>query len=159
MMTIAYIAVGSNLGNRETYLAFAREALSKTPGIRLLRASQVYETSPQGGPPQGKFLNAVWEIETSLMPRELLKKLLTIERNLGRERKIKNGPRTIDLDIIFYGGLVVYQDDLTIPHPRLSERWFVLKPLWDLASDFVHPISGKSVCELLDECSASYSVA
>ena len=158
-MTIVYIAAGSNLGNRETYLSFAREALTKTPGVRFLRASQVYETLPQGGPPQGKFLNAVWEIQTSLLPRELLEKLLAIEKNFGRERKIKNGPRTIDLDIIFYGDLAIDQDDLTIPHPRLSERWFVLKPLWDLASDFVHPISGKSVCELLDEFSASHSVA
>ncbi len=155
-MNLAYIAVGSNLNDRENYIKRAQESLASTPGNQFLQISPLYETEPVGGPPQGKFLNAVWEIETSLSPRELLNQLLDIEQSLGREREVKNGPRTIDLDILFYNDLVINEKDLIIPHPRLEGRWFVLKPLWDLNSHLVHPIVGKSVCELLDECRANH---
>ena len=155
-MKRVYLGVGSNIGLREAHLKKARILLSYHPKVHFLRSSPIYETDPVGGPPQGKFLNAVWEIETELLPGELLQMLLSIEKSLGREKeRDKNSPRTIDLDILFYEDLVVEEPNLTIPHPRLSERWFVLKPLWDLVSDFVHPILRKSVCTLLDECHAS----
>ena len=151
-MPLVYIGVGSNLGLREQNFTKAKVLLSHQLRIRFLCSSLIYETEPVGGPPQGRFLNAVWEIETELPPHELLKILQTIERSLGRERKERNEPRTIDLDILFYDDLVLNDSELTIPHPRMSERWFVLKPLWDLAAEFVHPVLKKSVCELLDEC-------
>ncbi len=156
MMTRVFIGVGSNLGLRETNVSKARLLLRNKTEIRFLRSSQIYETEPVSGPPQGKFLNAVWEIETSLMPRELLKYLQLIEKILGRERIQINGPRTIDLDILFFDDLIMNEPELAIPHPRIQGRWFVLKPLWDLAADFIHPAVGKSVCELLDECSATH---
>ncbi len=151
-MKRVFIGVGSNLGFREQTLTKARILLSHLLKVRFLRNSAVYETDPVGGPPgQRKFLNAVWEIETDLTPQQLLYELQTIERTLGRERKEVNGPRTIDLDILFYDDLHLEEPGLVIPHPRLHERWFVLKPLWDLAAEFIHPVTGKSVCELLDE--------
>lgn len=153
-MAHVFIGVGSNLGDREDHIAKARGLTAKLHGTRIIQSSMNYETDPVGGPKQGKFMNAVWEIETSLAPRELLSELLKIEKTLGRERMLKNGPRTIDLDILFYDDRIIRESGLEIPHPRLRERWFVLKPLWDIASDFVDPVSGKSVCELLDECHA-----
>lgn len=149
-MTRVFIGVGSNLGNREENIAKARTLAMKLLNTRLIQSSMNYETDPVGGPEQEKFMNAVWEIETSLSPRQLLQELLNIEQSLGRKRTVKNGPRTIDLDILFYGDGIIREEGLTVPHPRLGERWFVLKPLWDLASDFVDPVTGKSVCELLD---------
>lgn len=138
-MKLTYIAAGSNLGDRRNYLDQARLALSKTPGVRFLRTSKTYETDPVGGPAQGKYLNAVWEIETELAPELLLKMLLSIEKQLGRIRSELNGPRTIDLDILFYGSEVIDKPGLRIPHPRLHTRSFVLQPLMDLCPDFIHP--------------------
>ena len=155
-MNLIYLAVGSNLGDRKKNIEAAEQKLKKNPKVKFLRASPIYETEPVGGSPQEKYLNAVWEIETGLSPNELLRELLSIEESLGRKREIKNGPRTIDLDILFYNDLIMNGDHLTIPHPRLRDRWFVLKPLWDLRSDLVHPVFGKSVCELLDECRAGH---
>ena len=149
-----FIAVGSNEGNRPELIKRAAELLKNNPAIQIVRSSCHYETDPVGGPPQGKFLNAVWKIETSLTARELLNAMLKVEQALGRERTVKNGPRTIDLDILFYGDQIIDEDGLNVPHPRLRERWFVLKPLWDLAADFIDPVTKKSVCELLDECRA-----
>ncbi len=154
-MAHVFIGVGSNLGNREDNIAKARLLALGLPNTRLIQSSMNYETDPVGCPDQGKFMNAVWEIETSLAPRELLGELLKIEKALGRERAVKNGPRTIDLDILFYEGEIIREKGLEIPHPRLRERWFALKPLWDIASDFVDPVSGKSVCELLDHLKPS----
>ncbi|MBI4387999.1 MAG: 2-amino-4-hydroxy-6-hydroxymethyldihydropteridine diphosphokinase [Candidatus Omnitrophica bacterium] len=152
-----YLGVGSNIGLREEHLKKAKILISYHPKIKFLRAAPVYKTEPVGGPTQGKFLNTVWEIETELSPRDLLQMLLSTERSLGRaETREKNTPRTIDLDILFYDDLTLQEADLTIPHPKISERWFVLKPLWDLASELIHPILGKSVCQMLDECHESY---
>ncbi len=151
MSSTAFIGVGSNLGNREETIEEAKENLIKVPQIRFNRSAPIYETDPVGAPKQGKFLNTVWEIETDLTAQELLKVLLIIESGLGRKRFEKNGPRTIDLDLLLYGDYVINEKDLIVPHPRLHERWFVLKPLWDLRSDFVHPVFKKSICELLDQ--------
>lgn len=145
-----FIGVGSNVGSRENNIAKARSFVIQLPNTRFIQSSMNYETDPVGGPEQGKFMNAVWEIETSLEARDLLNELLKIEQALGRERTVKNGPRTIDLDILFYEDQIIREEGLSIPHPQLRERWFVLKPLWDIASDFVDPVTRKSVCELLD---------
>ncbi len=153
-MKSIYLGVGSNLGNREENLKRAKQLLSAHPLIRFVQESKVYETEPVGGLPQGKFLNAVWHVKTKLAPRELLSVLLDVEKSLGRVKKMRNEPRTIDLDILFYDDLIMHDPDLVIPHPRIQERWFVLKPLWDLAADLIHPVLKKSVCELLDQCHA-----
>ena len=155
-MNRVYIGVGSNLGLREDHFRKAKILLRHSPSVRFLQESPIYETDPVGGPPQGKYLNAVWEIDTDLPPKELLGILLAIETKLGRKREMKNGPRTIDLDILFYDDLMLEEPELTIPHPGIPSRWFVLKPLWDLNSAFVHPVLKKSICELLDECRASH---
>lgn len=121
------------------------------PGSRFLRSSSIYETDPVGGPLQRKYLNAVWEIETTLPPQELKNELKKIEEKLGRKSASRNAPREIDLDIIFYGEQIMDQSDLKIPHPRLHERTFVLQPLAELAPQMVHPQSKKTVEELLEQ--------
>lgn len=147
-MILTYIAAGSNLGDRQTSLQLALETLQKIPALHFLRSSSIYETEPQGGPPQGKYLNAVWEFTTGLAAGTLLQQLLAVEKGLGRVRNEINGPRTIDLDILFYGDAHFEMDGLKIPHPRLQERGFVLKPLADLCPEKIHPVLKKSVREL-----------
>ncbi len=158
-MVHAFIAVGSNLGNRQGHLDEARHLAAQSPGFKILRVSPVYETDPVGGPPQGKYLNAVWEIETDRDPTALLQALNDIERRLGRnrEKEKKNFPRTMDLDILFYGDKVVRLPGLVIPHPRLHERAFVLDPLADLAPDWVHPELKKTIRQLQEEIHAGHS--
>jgi len=128
-MSIVYIGVGTNLGDRLQNLKRAEELLRKSSRIKIISQSAIYETMPVGGPPQGHFLNAVWKLETGLSPGELLRELQSIEAKLGRVRTIKNGPRTIDLDILDYDGLVLESPELTLPHPRMNEREFVQRPL------------------------------
>ena len=156
MSTIAFVGVGSNLGDRRSFINRARELLIVSPKVRFLRYAPCYETEPVGGPPQGLYLNTVWEVETDLNAGEFLTLLLSVESELGRKRLQKNEPRCIDLDLLFFGDEVIQNPDLTVPHPRLHERWFVLKPLWDLRSDLIHPVFKKSVCELLDQVNASH---
>ena len=131
-MAICYIGIGSNLGDRRRNIEIAIEAMEKAAAIKLRRASSIYETEPVSVVPQGMFLNGVLEIETTLAPRQLLKELNGIEAALGRKRHIKNGPRAIDLDILYYGDEVVNEDGLVIPHPRIGRREFVLKGLREL---------------------------
>src|SRR5579864_3124392 len=123
----------------------------KSAGIRVLRQSSFYITEPVDAPGQSWFLNAVVEAETSLLPVQLLHALLKIERDLGRRRITPHGPRTIDLDILFYSSSVIRSRDLEVPHPRLTERRFVLVPLAHLAPEFRHPVLHKSVTQLLAE--------
>ena len=144
-MVLAYLGVGSNLGNREEYLRQARELLQKIPSVRFLRSSTIYETDPVGGPPQGKYLNAVWEIETRLPATELMKALLSIEKSLGRTRGELNAPRTLDLDLLIYGNNTIETPGLKVPHPRMHARAFVLRPLAELAPEWVHPKLKKTV--------------
>jgi len=132
---LCYIGIGSNLGDREKYIKSAIEKLKEAKDIEVKKISNTYETEPVGGPRQGRYLNGAVEIETSLEPRELLIKLQAIEKQLGRVRKIKNGPRTIDLDILLYGDRKIETPDLSIPHPRMREREFVMKPLREIAGD------------------------
>ena len=131
-MTTCYIAIGSNLGNRRSYIDKAIDGLKNNNNIRFKRSSSIYETEPVSDIPQGKFLNGVLEIETTLSPQELLKELSRIEERLGRKRNARNAPRTIDLDILYYGQEVIEEDGLVIPHPKIAEREFVLKGLREL---------------------------
>jgi 2-amino-4-hydroxy-6-hydroxymethyldihydropteridine diphosphokinase len=120
-------------------------------GCKVLCKSRIFETAPMGGPAQGSFLNAAIIVDTVLNPAELLQAFLRIENELGRVRIQKNGPRTIDLDIIFYGRNVQSESHLHIPHPRFMERGFVLLPLCDIIPDFVDPLTGKRITRLLEE--------
>ncbi|MBN1526034.1 MAG: 2-amino-4-hydroxy-6-hydroxymethyldihydropteridine diphosphokinase [Candidatus Omnitrophica bacterium] len=131
-MTTCYIGIGSNLGDRRSYIDKAIGELRSSAGIKVARVSSIYETDPVSDIPQGRFLNGVIEAETVLDPRELLKRLNDIEAGLGRERAAKNAPRTVDLDILYYGDLTVSERGLKIPHPRIREREFVLKGLREL---------------------------
>lgn len=134
-MTVCYIGIGSNLGDRRAYIEEAIRSLGNTKGVSLKRVSSIYETDPVGEVPQGKFLNGVIEIETALDPLGLLKKLSGIEAKLGRIRGEKNGPRTIDLDILYFGREHINNADLVVPHPRINEREFVLKGLRELGKE------------------------
>ena len=133
---IAYIALGSNLGAREKYLENARALLKALPGSRLLAESVIEETPPIGPEPQGNYLNQMIALETSLTPEALLDNLLRIERQLGRERGEKWGPRTIDLDIVQFGNHVVDSERLTLPHPQLRNRDFWQRELIELRGDW-----------------------
>ncbi len=134
-MKVCYLGLGSNLGNRLSYLEKAIEMIKKLPLTQVKKISSIYETEPVGFKPQDYFLNCVVEISTDLSPHELLKKLQEIERLLGRnrEKEIRWGPRTIDIDILFYGDLKIDTQDLKIPHPQVFKREFVLKPLREIA--------------------------
>lgn len=120
-------------------------------GIHVLRQSSFYVSEPVDAPPQAWFLNAVVEAETALMPQQLLRTLMRIEHDLGRRRTIPRGPRTLDLDILFYGSSVIRAKDLVVPHPRLEGRRFVLVPLAELVPGLRHPVSRKTVTQLLSE--------
>jgi 2-amino-4-hydroxy-6-hydroxymethyldihydropteridine diphosphokinase len=144
-----YVALGSNLGDRDRQLAAALSALSATDGIEVVGVSPVYETDPVGPPPQGPYLNAAVHLRTALSPGALLKRLLEIEAAQGRSRgSTRDAPRTLDLDLLFYGDRTQKDSELELPHPRLADRPFVLEPLSDLAPDFVHPVLRISVAEL-----------
>lgn len=132
MRDIAYIALGSNLGDREDHLEHARSALAALPGTRLLRASSVEETAPLGEVPQGPYLNQMVAIETELAPRELLDWLHEIERSAGRVRGVRWGPRTLDLDIVMFDRQTVNEPDLLVPHPQISNRGFWQRELAEL---------------------------
>ena len=151
MIKGVFVALGSNLGDREAYLEQAVEELRAVDSIALVKESSIIETGPVGGPPQDRFLNQVVEIETTLSPDALLAEMQRVERALGRIRREKWGPRTIDLDILLYDNKVVCRPGLQIPHPRMHERMFVLKPLCEIAPDVVHPTIGKRICEILEE--------
>lgn len=145
--SVVYIGFGANLGDR---LATIGESLRLINALGDVSAvSPIYESEPVGYLQQPAFLNGVAQLETGLNPDKLLQRLHEIEQRLGRRRTFPNAPRTIDLDILFYGRCIIETPELIVPHPRLQERAFVLLPLADLAPDFVHPLLAKSVGELL----------
>lgn len=153
MAVTAYLALGSNLGDRRAMLDGAIAALRSSPGITVTTVSTIHETEPVGGPPgQGKFLNAAVAVETRLGPEALLEALLGIERRFGRVRGEANAPRTLDLDLLLYGDLVRSTPDPVIPHPRMHERLFVLEPLAEIAPDIHHARLDVTVRRLRDHC-------
>lgn len=142
-----YLGLGANLGARQASIEKALSLLGEQENTRVVRASRLRETEPVGGPPQGPYLNGVAEIRTTLSPQDLLDLCLSIEDQLGRQRTVRNGPRPIDLDVLFYGDAHIQEDNLEVPHPRMLERAFVLEPLAELAPDRLHPLTGKSAGE------------
>lgn len=144
----AFVGVGSNLGDRWARLALAARALRATPRVALIRASRVWDSAPVG-PPQPRYLNAVLELETGLPPRQLLAALREVERAAGRERRLRWGPRTLDLDLLLYADLVLQVVGLTVPHPAIASRRFVLAPLAELGPDRPVPGTGATVAQLL----------
>ncbi len=149
-MPIVYLSIGSNLGKRyENCQNGILQLLGITKSLLIMK-SPFYETEPVGYEKQGWFLNAVIKIETPLGPYQLLRDLKSVESDLGRNfNQVRFGPRTLDLDILFYDNLIENTADLVIPHPRMHERRFVLKPLSDIAPNMVHPVLKKSVIQLL----------
>jgi 2-amino-4-hydroxy-6-hydroxymethyldihydropteridine diphosphokinase len=151
MPATAYIALGSNLGDRRRFLDQALQLLREQPRVTVGRVSSYHETEPVGGPPgQGPYLNAAAELQTDLPPRDLLRLLLDIEARLGRVRQERFGPRNIDLDLLLYGNVMRDDAELTLPHPRMHERLFVLRPLAEIAPRARHPRLGLTVREMLD---------
>ncbi len=147
----AYLAIGSNLGDRREYMTYGVEALADCREIVVKQVSEFIVTKPYGGVEQEDFLNGALEIETILGPEELLQVLHEIEQGAGRERLVHWGPRTLDLDLLFYDRLCYQSHDLVIPHPDLENREFVLMPLSAIAPYWRHPATGKTVMNLLDE--------
>lgn len=151
----AYLSVGSNMGERQKYIEDGVRALKENPKMKHVRVSDIIETEPYGGVEQDNFLNGVIEIETLLEPEELLDALHEIENYAGRERTLRWGPRTLDLDILFFDKLVYESDTLVIPHPDIQNRTFVLQPLSTMAPNYRHPVLGTTVCQELDELERS----
>jgi len=147
----AYLGIGGNLGDRERTLIEGTQALDAEPGIQVLRASGVYETAPMGVEDQPGFLNAVLHIQTALSARQLLDRLLAVEKQFGRYRLRKWGPRTLDLDILLYDSELIGEEGLSVPHPYLHVRGFVLIPLCDLIPDALHPGLGRTIRDLADQ--------
>ncbi|PLX84280.1 MAG: 2-amino-4-hydroxy-6-hydroxymethyldihydropteridine diphosphokinase [Desulfuromonas sp.] len=157
--TTAYLALGSNLGERRESLRGARTALAGHPELHVAAWSNLYETAPVGGPEgQGPYLNAVLAVETSLTPGALLTFCLEVEKSFGRQRRQPWGPRTLDIDLLLYGGETRCEPHLILPHPRLHLRRFVLAPLCDLAPEVVHPLLGETVRDLLTQLPAGEEV-
>jgi len=147
---VAFLSLGSNLGDRADYIRKALERLNQS-GVTVRRVSSLYETEPVDYRAQPWFINCVAEVETKLSPRQLFKVCKAVERVLGRRPAIPQGPREIDIDILFYENVVVRSAALRIPHARLEERRFVLVPLCELAPEIHHPVSGRTAAEMLAE--------
>lgn len=156
-MNKVFLLIGGNIGDRMANLAMAVEFIEKYLG-KMFQMSSIYETAAWGNTHQADFLNQAICIETSLSPNDLMTQILLIEQKMGRERNIPLGPRTIDIDILYYNDAIVENEQVTIPHPRISERKFVLYPLVEIAPDWIHPSLHKTNTVLLKECGDSLAV-
>ena len=145
----AFIGAGANLGEPVRQIRQALDELEKSPGVRLGAVSSLYRTQPMGPVEQPPFINAVFSLECGISPQDLLVLLLDVEQRMGRVRGERWGPRVIDLDLLFYGGEIISEQGLEVPHPRLHERRFVLVPLVEIAPDIIHPVLKKSAFDLL----------
>jgi dihydroneopterin aldolase/2-amino-4-hydroxy-6-hydroxymethyldihydropteridine diphosphokinase len=147
----AYLALGSNMGDKEGYIRQALQSMDANPEIRVGKCSTLIRTAPYGGVEQDDFLNGAVEIETLLPPLELLEELHRLEQNANRERKIHWGPRTLDLDILLYDNDIISVEQLMVPHPDMLNRTFVLEPMAEIAPCLRHPLEGKTMVQLLKE--------
>ncbi len=153
----AFIGLDSNLGDRRGYIEKAVEELKDSGKIEVIKVSNLYETEPAGGPPQGKYLDGVAEITTTLTPRTLMALLKEIEKKVGRTPSdVRWGPREIDLDILLFDDIVINEPDLKIPHPLLHLRDFMLEPIYEIAPEAIHPVLKKSVADILFELKRKY---
>jgi 2-amino-4-hydroxy-6-hydroxymethyldihydropteridine diphosphokinase len=150
-MNKAYLLTGGNEGDRYLYMQQARANIELICG-HIIQVSSLYETAPWGKTDQPDFLNQVLLVETILSPKALLQAIFSIEEKGGRKRTVKNAPRTIDIDILFYNHLILEKPGLSIPHPRIADRRFVLEPLNEISPGFLHPVLGKTIQQLLQEC-------
>ena len=157
-MPIAYVGLGSNIGDKAGNILRALDILSQSDGIKVTKVSSFYETEPIGYEDQDWFINAIAQIETILSPEELLSAFKKVEQIMGRKNTIRWGPREIDLDFLIYDQLCFQSPGLVIPHPRLHERAFVLVPLAEIAPDLFHPIQKKTIAELLAELQSQKTV-
>ena len=156
-MNTIYIQLGSNMGNRKSYIEKSMQEIEQEVG-NIICSSKIYESSPWGETNQNHFLNSVIKVESKLSPYVLLEKLQEIENNSGRIRKEKWGERSIDLDILFYNFEIINTKNLKIPHPYIQERRFVLVPLSEIATDYNHPVLQKNISVLLEECTDTEKV-
>ena len=157
-MNSVFLLTGGNIGNRIKNLESAATKIEKEVG-KILQSSSVYETAAWGVTDQQAFLNQVLEVETTLTPQDLLSVILSIEKQLGRERLQRFGPRTIDIDILFYNDEIISTETLSVPHPEMQNRRFVLVPLNEIAETIIHPILNKPVNQLLQECKDELEVS
>ncbi|MBC8490552.1 MAG: 2-amino-4-hydroxy-6-hydroxymethyldihydropteridine diphosphokinase [Ignavibacteria bacterium] len=149
-MTRVYLGLGSNVGDRYKFIIRAIEEIEKIQGVNLISKSSVYETEPWGNKEQNRFLNSVIEVNSNLEPLKLFRELKRIEKRLGRMKNIKWAEREIDIDILFYDDDIIRNDTLEIPHHEIEKRRFVLVPLEEIASNFIHPVFNKTILELLE---------
>jgi 2-amino-4-hydroxy-6-hydroxymethyldihydropteridine diphosphokinase len=147
MSEVAYLGLGSNLGDRMSYLEAGARALAADPEITVLNSSSVYESAPAGYMDQGNFLNAALSVQTTRSAQALLETMSRVEDHFGRQRTIRWGPRTLDLDLLLFGNRVIESRQLQLPHPRLMDRCFVLQPLVELNPELVHPQTGRTLSQ------------